>query len=87
MPKPHTVRQMLSFLGMTGYSRAWICDYAIKAASFRALIRAVGQTGNSVVLYWTDVTEQSFQALKRDLQTAPALGNPDYSKPFLLNVL
>lgn len=37
-PKPQTVGQMLSFLGMTGYSRPWICDYAIKLAPLRALI-------------------------------------------------
>ena len=30
--QPQTVGQMLSFLGMTGYSRPWICDYAIKIA-------------------------------------------------------
>lgn len=73
IPKPQTVRQMLSFLGMTGFSRAWICDYAIKSAPLRA------------TLQWTDEAEQSFQALKHDSHT-PALGNPDYSKPFHLYV-
>lgn len=77
IPKPQTVRQMLSSLGMTGYSREWICEYAIKAAPLRALIRAVGQTDNSATLPWTDEAEQSFQANKHDLQTVPALGNPD----------
>ena len=57
MPKPHTIGQMLSFLGMTGYSRVWICDCAIQAAPLIALICAVGQTDNSVILKCTNVAE------------------------------
>ena len=49
-PKPQMVGQMLSFLGMTGYSRPWICDYVIKTAPMRALICAAGQTNRSAKL-------------------------------------
>lgn len=86
IPKPQTVGQMLSFLGMAGYSRSWICDYAIKTAPLRAMIRAAGQAVKSAQLYWTEEAEGAFQALKQDLRSAPALGNPDYSKPFHLYV-
>lgn len=34
----------------------------------------------------TEEAEGAFQVLKRDLQTAPALGNPDYTKLFHLYV-
>lgn len=34
-PKPQMVRQMLSFLGMVGYSRKWICDFTLKMAPSR----------------------------------------------------
>lgn len=37
-------------------------------------------------MQWTGEAEQAFQAIKGDLQTAPALGTPDYSKPFHLYV-
>ncbi|XP_077386409.1 protein NYNRIN-like [Festucalex cinctus] len=84
--QPKTVSQMLTFLGMTGYSRAWICDYAIKAAPLREMIRAAGQNNGSANLEWNEKALQGFSMLKRDLQEAPALGNPDYSKPFLLYV-
>lgn len=48
---------MLSFLGMTGYSRPWICGYAIKTAP----LRAVGQTNNTAQLTWTEEAEGAFQ--------------------------
>ena len=85
-PKPQTVGHMLSFLGMAGYSRPWICDYAFKTAPLRALIKAAGQTNNGAQLQWTEEAEGAFNALKTDMQSAPALGNPDYSKPFHLYV-
>ncbi|CAI5657156.1 unnamed protein product [Oreochromis niloticus] len=85
-PKPQTVGQMLSFLGMAGYSRPWICDYAFKTAPLRALIRAAGQNNCKSELQWTEEASAAFEALKGDMQSAPALGNPDYSKPFHLYV-
>lgn len=71
---------------MVGYSRLLICDYAIKAAPLWGLIPAAGQTKASTELKWTTDTEGAFQCLKTDMQTAPALGNPDYAKPFHLYV-
>ena len=49
-PKPQTVGQMLTLLGMAGYSRPWICDHALKTAPLRALIRAAGQNSNAATL-------------------------------------
>lgn len=37
-PKPQTVRQMITFLGMTGFSSDWVEDYSLKVAPLRALI-------------------------------------------------
>ena len=85
-PKPQTVGHMLSFLGMTGFSRPWICDYAIKTAPLRGLIRAAGQTNGSAELQWTAEAEGAFLALKHDLQQAPVLGNPNYANVFHLYV-
>lgn len=85
-PKPTTVGQMLTFLGLTGFNRQWICDYALKTAPLRTLIKTAGQGKNANQLQWTDEAVDAFTALKLDLQTAPALGSPDYSKPFHLYV-
>ena len=68
-PKPQTVGQMLTFLGMAGYGQPWICDYAIKAAPLRGLIRAAGQTKSSMKLQWTEEAEGAFQALKSDINS------------------
>ncbi|XP_077352255.1 uncharacterized protein LOC144001641 [Festucalex cinctus] len=62
--QPKTVSQMLTFLGMTGYSRAWICDYAIKAAPLREMIRAAGQNNGSANLEWNEKALQGFSMLK-----------------------
>ncbi|XP_029926020.1 uncharacterized protein LOC115372353 [Myripristis murdjan] len=85
-PKPNTVSQMLTFLGMAGYSRPWICDYALKTAPLRALIKVAGQMNGAAKLSWTEDAEAAFEALKSDMQSAPALGNPNYGKPFHLYV-
>ncbi|XP_029902678.1 uncharacterized protein LOC115355895 [Myripristis murdjan] len=85
-PKPDTVGQMLTFLGMAGYSRPWICDYALKTAPLRALIKVAGQMNGAAKLSWTEDAEAAFEALKSDMQSAPALGNPNYGKPFHLYV-
>ncbi|TWW55973.1 hypothetical protein D4764_09G0010230 [Takifugu flavidus] len=71
-------------VSMTGYSRPWICDYALKTAPLRAMIRAAGQGSQSARLQWTDEADGAFHLLKKDLQTAPALANPDYSRPMPL---
>lgn len=86
LPKPQTVGQMLTFLGMTGFCRTWVCDYAIKAAPLRAMIKIAGQKNSKAALQWTDEADHSFNTLKEGLASAPALGHPDYSKIFYLYV-
>lgn len=52
----------------------------------RALTRAAGQNNCKSELQWTEEAHAAFEALQGDMQSAPALGNPDYSKPFHLYV-
>lgn len=77
---------MLYFLGVRGYSRPWICDYALKTAPLRSLVRAAGQANQSAQLSWTDEAGKAFHLLKKYMQTTPVLANPDYGKPFHLYV-
>uniref|UniRef100_A0A8C8CUF1 Reverse transcriptase/retrotransposon-derived protein RNase H-like domain-containing protein n=1 Tax=Oncorhynchus tshawytscha TaxID=74940 RepID=A0A8C8CUF1_ONCTS len=42
--------------------------------------------GNSRVLNWGKTEEKAFKDLKQALGMSPALGLPDYSKPFFLYV-
>ncbi|XP_048867231.1 uncharacterized protein LOC125740321 [Brienomyrus brachyistius] len=85
-PKPMTVSQMLTFLGMTGFSMDWIEDYAVKVAPLRALIKEEGHTNLKASLIWTNEVSVAFESIKQELQNAPALGLPDYTKPFYLYV-
>lgn len=80
-PKPTTIKQMLSFLGAAGYSRPWVSDYAQKSQPLRHMIKAAVQ-GNVTKLTWMEEAEGTFEQLKADLSSVPALSNPDYSKPF-----
>lgn len=85
-PQPNTVRQMLAFLGMAGFSRPWICEFALRVQPLRDMIRAADQSRPSAPLVWTPEALAAFVDIKKALITAPALANPDYAKPFHLYV-
>ena len=85
-PKPDTVRQMMTFLGMTGFSSDWIEDYALKTAPLRAIMKNVGTTNLQAKLTWDADALAAFEGIKQELQVASALATPDYTKPFLLYV-
>ncbi len=76
----------MTFLGMTGFSADWIEDYAIKTALLRALMKQVGHQNLRASLTWTADALISFESLKKELQSAPALTTPTYDKPFHLYV-
>ncbi|KAJ8342593.1 hypothetical protein SKAU_G00325210 [Synaphobranchus kaupii] len=81
VPRPRTVKEMQRFLGMTGYCRQWICDYAEMARPLRDL--CLNKAGRHQI-EWLSGTESAFTGLKQALQTAPTLGLPDYNKQFHL---
>ncbi len=60
----------------------WIEDYAIKTAPLRALMKQVGHQNLRASLTWTADALISFESLKEELQSAPALTTPTYDKPF-----
>ncbi|XP_026017353.1 uncharacterized protein LOC113018501 [Astatotilapia calliptera] len=85
-PKPRTVREMLSFLGLTGYSRQFIPDYAGKTAPLRGLMKQVGVRNFKAELPWTPEAEAAFIRVKQDLSRASDLATPNYDEPFYLDV-
>ncbi len=85
-PQPQTVGQMMTFLGMTGFSADWIEDYAIQTAPLRDPMKQVGHQNLRASLTWTADALISFESLKKELQSAPALTTPTYDKPFHLYV-
>ncbi|XP_039670590.1 uncharacterized protein LOC120567688 [Perca fluviatilis] len=85
-PLPHTVRDMLSFLGLIGYSRNYISNFTDRIAPFRAMISSVGHRNLKLPLTWLKETEDQFISLKQDLACATSLAVPDYKNPFCLDV-
>ena len=85
IPKPLTKKQVLSFLGCTGYCRQWICNYAKLSQPLSDIAHATTLTANDSVTWTSDATD-SFEKLKEALASAPALGIPDLSKDFSLAV-
>ncbi|KAK1204014.1 POL5 protein, partial [Pygoscelis papua] len=79
MPEPRTVRELRTFLGMTGWCRLWIKDYAIIVKPLYELLKE-----SNSKLEWTGEAKRAYKILKKELMSAPALGIPDISKPFLL---
>ncbi|XP_075933346.1 uncharacterized protein LOC142933080 [Anarhichas minor] len=52
-PKPRTVREMMTFLGIAGYSSAWVEDYASLTGPLRAMIKDTGNAKLHCNLTWT----------------------------------
>ncbi|XP_064469691.1 uncharacterized protein LOC135384419 [Ornithodoros turicata] len=79
-PQPKTKTQVRSFLGLTGYYREFIPNYAAITAPLTELTKK--QKSNQVV--WTAEHETAFRELKRMLAEPPILRLPDFSRPFTL---
>ncbi|XP_041833465.1 uncharacterized protein LOC121634675 isoform X2 [Melanotaenia boesemani] len=86
MPKPRTVKEMMTFLGMAAYNSDWIDGFAVIVKPLRDLIREEGVRNLKHPLTWTVAAEQAFEDIKRAMQTAPTLAIADYNMPFLLYV-
>ncbi len=79
-PRPRTKKEVKSFLGLTGYYRNFIPNYAAIASPLSDLTKK----GLPVVVEWTDAHEKAYETLKNMTVTKPVLRLPDISKPFVL---
>ncbi|XP_037631697.1 uncharacterized protein LOC119491623 [Sebastes umbrosus] len=85
-PKPQTVKEMLSFLGLTGYSRQYIPNYAGDTQLLRQMVTMAGMRNLTAELEWSQEGEEGFIRLKQEMAAAAALALPDYTQPFHLDV-
>ena len=76
-PRPKNIKEIRSFLGMAGYYRKFVRNYAIIATPLFQLTK-----GNTI--QWTPDVEHAFQSLKQALTSTPVLALPDFTKPFIL---
>ncbi|KAM0065899.1 putative nucleotidyltransferase, Ribonuclease H [Helianthus debilis subsp. tardiflorus] len=76
-PVPKNVKKVRGFLGLTGYYRRFIKNYASVAGPLTDLLRKDS-------FCWNETTLQAFTKLKHLLSSTPILRLPDFSKPFTI---
>lgn len=79
-PEPKTPRQLRRFLGMTGWYRRFVRDYASVAAALHDCLTKDRVKKFSLTLE----AKHSFECLKQCLISAPVLRNPDFSRKFYI---
>ena len=77
-PKPTTVKQVRSFLGLGSYYRNFIQGFSDKAAPLFELTKKYAK------FQWTDECQTSFDSIKTALISSPTLIYPSFEKPFYL---
>ncbi|KAL8147279.1 hypothetical protein AgCh_004847 [Apium graveolens] len=76
--RPTTPTEVRSFVGLAGYYRRFVQDFAKIAGPLTRLTRKAEK------FVWTEKCEESFQELKRRLVSAPVLALPDGKGEFVI---
>ena len=77
-PRPTTVTEIRSFLGLAGYYRRFVKNFSRIAAPLTRL------TQKNVNFEWSEACEESFQKLKERLTTSPVLTVPSSSGGYFI---
>lgn len=88
--RPGHLSELRSFLGFASYYRRFVEGFAKLAAPLHKLVATLAGTktrrgsGKPLDEAWTPQCEESFEALRAKLVSAPVLAYADFSKPFIL---
>ena len=77
-PRPSTVSEIRSFLGLAGYYRRFVEDFSRIASPLTQLTR------KGIPFVWSPACESSFQELKQKLLSTPVLTVSDGSGSFVI---
>lgn len=80
---PVNLKGLKALLGSFGFIRGWIAGMADICAPLTDLMGAAAKRMGFV---WGPAQERALAALKEACQVAPALGAPDYNKPFQVSM-
>nr|XP_054760876.1 uncharacterized protein LOC129267163 [Lytechinus pictus] len=75
-PIPTTKKELLRFLGMSGFYRKFVPNYSTVVSPLTNLLKA------KVKYVWSDECQRSFENLKAILVNEPVLAAPNFTKPF-----
>ena len=79
MKQPRNVKQVQTFLGLAGYYRRFIRDFAKAAQPLYGLLK------KDTVFYFDDKCVSAFEVLKQKMVAEPILRPPDFHRPFTLH--
>ena len=80
LPRPRTKKQVRSFLGLAGYYRRFIQNFADISAPLTNLTRKTEPTK----VMWTKRAESAFSQLKQKLASPPVLRSPCWDRVFII---
>lgn len=78
-PVPKSVKELREFLGLTGYYRQFIKDFALISKPLSELLKKGG-------FQWTEKATQAFEELKQAMVKAPVVALPNFTIPFVVEV-
>ncbi|CAD6241240.1 GSCOCG00012617001-RA-CDS, partial [Cotesia congregata] len=77
-PTPNNLKKVREFLGLTGYYRRFIDNYAKTSKPLTSLLQ------KDAVFEWGNNQIEAFETLKNKLITSPILQFPDFSREFII---
>ena len=79
-PKPGNKRELMRFLGMSGFYRKFCANYSTLVVPLTDLLK------RDAKFVWSERCQNAFDRLKAVLACSPVLVAPDFDKPFKLAV-
>lgn len=84
-PAPTTIREVRAFLGLAGYYRRFVPNFAKIVRPINSLLTGVSVKNKlEVKVQWSAECEAAFAQLKAALTQPPVLAYADSTKPFVV---
>ena len=87
-PRPITVTEVRSFLGLVSYYRRFIPNFSKLATALNKLLQNLEGTSNQkkkFKVHWGPEQQEAFETLQMICTEAPALAYADFKSPFILH--